>query len=75
MIKGAVPGTYRLDLELAEQLRQRLNQLHDELIGLQQGQRTLEAITSTRARRLELTDEIARIEAAIDEASDIVPSD
>jgi hypothetical protein len=66
--RGAKPGVYRLDLEAPQRLELRLNELRDELAALHQGQQTIEAISSTRERRDNVTAELARVERLLLEA-------
>jgi hypothetical protein len=66
--KADAPGTYVLDHDAPQRLREKLNELSDELLSLHHGQQTIEAITTTRARRAELVGEIARTERALEES-------
>jgi hypothetical protein len=54
------------DLGTPARLRDKLAELYGELLALHDGQQTLEAIVSTRERRAELIEEIARIERALE---------
>lgn len=62
------PGTYVLDLDAPLRLRQRLDDLHAELLAIHDGQQTLDAIISTRERRDQILAEIGRTERALEEA-------
>jgi hypothetical protein len=68
VVRADRPGEYMLDLEAPLRLRERLNELHEELFALHSGQQTLEAVVSTRERRDELLAEIGRSERALEEA-------
>lgn len=66
--KADGPGLYRLDIAAPRELHTRLRDLQDELTQLHGGQQTLDAIASSRERRVELTAEIGRVERALEEA-------
>lgn len=66
--RGSKPGVYRLDLDAPRELETRLTALRRELSALHQGQQTIEAISSTRQRREQLTAELARVERDLEEA-------
>lgn len=68
--RAEAPGMYTLDLDATDRLRERLQALNAELLGLHHGQQTLEAIVSTRQRRDELIAEIAQSERALEDALD-----
>jgi hypothetical protein len=62
-------GLYALDLDAPRRLSERLHKLHAELVGLHQGQQTIEAIATVRSRRAELTSEYAKVERELEEAA------
>lgn len=62
-------GFYALDLDAPRRLSEQLHALHAELIGLHQGQQTIEEIATVRDRRAELTSEYAKIERELEEAA------
>jgi hypothetical protein len=68
IVRADEPGTYRLDLDATDQLRERLDGLNDELLALHNGQQTIESIISARERRTELLGTITRVERALEEA-------
>ena len=70
VVRADQPGHYLLDHDAPERLRNRLDELNDELLSLHNGQQTIEAITSSRERRGELVSEITRVERALEEASE-----
>lgn len=62
-------GFYALDLDTPGRLSDKLHELHSELVGLHQGQQTIEAIATVRERRAELTSEYAKVEREFQEAA------
>ena len=62
-------GFYALDLDAPRRLSEQLQSLHAELVGLHQGQQTIEAIATVRERRAELTSEYAKVERELEEAA------
>jgi hypothetical protein len=68
VVKADAPGTYVLDHDGPRRLREQLASQSNELLSLHQGQQTIDAITSTRARRAELVTTIGRTERALEEA-------
>jgi hypothetical protein len=62
-------GFYALDLDAPRRLSAQLHALHAELVGLHQGQQTIEAIATLRERRADLTSEYARVERELEEAA------
>jgi hypothetical protein len=62
-------GFYALDLDAPRRLGAQLQALHSELVGLHQGQQTIEEIATVRDRRAELTSEYARVERELEEAA------
>jgi chromosome segregation ATPase len=62
-------GFYALDLDAPRRLSEQLRELHVELVGLHQGQQTIEAIATVRERRAELTSEYAKVERELEEAA------
>lgn len=62
-------GLYLLDLDAPRRLSERLRELYAELASLNEGQQTIENITTTAARRLEVTTEAMKIDRDLEEAS------
>jgi hypothetical protein len=70
VMRTAEPGTYVLDYEAPDRLREQLLSLHQELAHLHEQQETLEGFTSTRDRRAELSASYERVERDLDEATE-----
>jgi hypothetical protein len=68
VVRGDEPGVYMVDADAPNRLRARLKELHSEVLALNDGQQTLEAVVSTRQRREELVGEITRVERKLEEA-------
>ena len=61
-------GTYALDIDAPRRIRERLHLLHTELVGLHEGQQTIEEIATVAGRREELTAEVVKAESDLNEA-------
>lgn len=72
VVRSEEPGTYLLDEQAPQLLREQLDQLNEELLGLHGGQQTIEQIASSRERRSELVTRISRIERALEEALQVM---
>ena len=68
VIRSDQPGTYLLDEEAPQALREELDELNKELLALHNGQQTIEEIATARDRRSDLVTRISRIERALEEA-------
>jgi hypothetical protein len=62
-------GFYALDLDAPRRLAEKLHGLHVQLVGLHQGQQTIDEIATVRERRAELTTEYAKVERDLEEAA------
>ena len=62
-------GFYALDLDAPRRLTEHLHALHSELVGLHQGQQTIDEIATVRERRAELTSQYAKVERELEEAA------
>jgi hypothetical protein len=70
--RGTTTGVYSLDPQAPRRLRQRLDELHAELRSLSSTPDTTADLAAIRARRAELTSEIARTERALEEAEPLL---
>jgi hypothetical protein len=61
-------GLYALDLDAPRRLRERLHALHHELVGLHEGQQTIDEIATVAARRADLTASVVGVERELEEA-------
>jgi chaperonin cofactor prefoldin len=74
--RGTQTGVYSLDPQASRRLRQRLDELHAELRSLASTPDTTADLATMRARRAELTSDIARTERALEEAESLLaPTD
>jgi len=70
--RGTQTGVYSLDPQAPRRLRQRLDDLHAELRSLTSTPEITTDLAATRARRAELTSDIARTERALEEADSLL---
>ena len=70
--RGTQTGVYSLDPQASRRLRQRLDELHAELRSLASTPDTTADLAAIRARRAELTSDIARTERALEEAESLL---
>lgn len=66
-------GIYELDHSAPTRLRQRLSELHDQLRDHSVTKHAPGDLAAVRARRQELTNEIGRVEKALEEATRLLP--
>ena len=66
--KREEPGTYALDLGAVDQIQARRRALQQELLALHQGQQTIDEIATVRERREDVTNQLAQVERALEEA-------
>jgi hypothetical protein len=70
--RGTTTGVYSLDPQAPRRLRQRLDGLHAELRSLSSTPDTTADLAAIRARRAELTSDIARTERGLEEAESLL---
>jgi hypothetical protein len=70
--RGTTTGVYSLDPQAPRRLRQRLDELHAELRSLPSAPGNPADLAAIRARRAELTSDIARTERALEEADSLL---
>jgi len=70
--RGTTTGVYSLDPQAPRRLRQRLDELHANLRSLSSTPDTTADLAAIRARRAELTSDIARTERALEEAESLL---